>query len=174
MPEDFLLGASLKIHHMMFKRKGGGVKGLLNNVQKNCIFLYMMASLVYFTNKQVLQNVWNWPNLWADNEIPRSRDFAKSRPGNPGIEKSWSRWSLFMSTWLSIRANFLHSEIFWSSPWNSWLRNDRLGDLNIVKCWAMFTEELLDLAISESIPNMGSMRNKSWCNQFNFNVFLAR
>ena len=23
----------------MFKRKGGGVKGLLNNVQKNCTFL---------------------------------------------------------------------------------------------------------------------------------------
>ena len=25
--------------HMMFKRKGGGFKGLLNNVQKNCTFL---------------------------------------------------------------------------------------------------------------------------------------
>ena len=24
---------------MMFKRKGGGVKGLLNNVKKNCTFL---------------------------------------------------------------------------------------------------------------------------------------
>ena len=29
---------SKKIHHMMFKRKGGGGKGLLNNVQKTALF----------------------------------------------------------------------------------------------------------------------------------------
>ena len=28
-------------------------------------------------------------------KIPGSRDFAKSRPVSPGIENSWSRWSLF-------------------------------------------------------------------------------
>ena len=28
-----------EIHHMMFKRRGEGVKGFLNNVQKNCTFL---------------------------------------------------------------------------------------------------------------------------------------
>ena len=31
---------------MMFKRKGGGVKGLLNNVQKNCTFLKEWLPLV--------------------------------------------------------------------------------------------------------------------------------
>ena len=30
-------------------------------------FVYLM----YFTNKKVLQNVWNWPDLWAEEEIPR-------------------------------------------------------------------------------------------------------
>ena len=42
---------------MMFKRKGGGVKGLLNNVKKNCTFLkgwlplfddYLMFVLLIF------------------------------------------------------------------------------------------------------------------------------
>ena len=27
-----------KIHHIMFKRKGGGVKGFLNNVKKTALF----------------------------------------------------------------------------------------------------------------------------------------
>ena len=31
---------------MMFKRKGGGVKGLLNNVKKNCTFLKGWLPLV--------------------------------------------------------------------------------------------------------------------------------
>ena len=32
--------------------------------------------------------------LIPSRKIPGSRDFAKSRPGNPGIENSWSRWGL--------------------------------------------------------------------------------
>ena len=34
--------------------------------------------------------------LIPSRKIPGSRDFAKSRPGNPGIENSWSRWSLLV------------------------------------------------------------------------------
>ena len=32
--------------------------------------------------------------LIPSRKIPGSHDFAKSRSGNPGIENSWSRWSL--------------------------------------------------------------------------------
>ena len=34
---------------MMFKQKGGGVKGLLNNVKKNCTFLKGWLPLRYIT-----------------------------------------------------------------------------------------------------------------------------
>ena len=33
------------------------------------------ACLMYFTNKKLLQNVWNSPNLWAEKEIPRDPIF---------------------------------------------------------------------------------------------------
>ena len=36
MPKDFLQGASLKNSPHDVQTKGGGVKGLLNNVKKNC------------------------------------------------------------------------------------------------------------------------------------------
>ena len=39
MPKDFLQGASLKKSPHDVQTKGGGVKGLLNNVKKNCTFL---------------------------------------------------------------------------------------------------------------------------------------
>ena len=32
---------------MMFKRKGGGIKGLLNNVKKKLHFSYVSASLIF-------------------------------------------------------------------------------------------------------------------------------
>ena len=38
-----------KIHHMMFKRKGGGVKGFLNNVKKTALFLRDVLPNQYFT-----------------------------------------------------------------------------------------------------------------------------
>ena len=42
---------------MMFKRKGGGVKGLLNNVKKNCTFLggwHPLSSSSFFEFQELL------------------------------------------------------------------------------------------------------------------------
>ena len=42
-----------------------------------------------------------WIKFQADpvQKNPGSLDFAKSRPGNPGIKNSWSRWSLIVTLW---------------------------------------------------------------------------
>ena len=41
---------------MMFKRKGGGVKGLLNNVKKNCTFLKGWLPLVHPVKSEISEN----------------------------------------------------------------------------------------------------------------------
>ena len=60
--------------------------------------------------------------LIPSRKIPGSRDFAKSRPGNPGIENPWFRWGLFISRtcWGSLTlifAEFRLSKVccFWST-----------------------------------------------------------
>ena len=47
-------------------------------------------------------------------KIPGSRDFTKSRPGNPRIENSWSRWSLLarhLSTLFITSNNFAKKRV---------------------------------------------------------------
>ena len=55
---------------------------------------YKMATTKFSICRRMICEICSY--LYFFGKIPGSWDFAKSRPGNPGIENSWSRWSLMM------------------------------------------------------------------------------
>ena len=57
---------------MMFKRKGGGVKGLLNNVKKKLHFSYVSASLKALVNMLRIED----PKVTQSSKKERFREHA--------------------------------------------------------------------------------------------------
>ena len=72
-----LKNAFQKIHHIMFKQMGGGIKGYLNNVKKNCTFLAGWLPLcivngwwiLYFNIANGLRSIWAIDHKWLSTYI---------------------------------------------------------------------------------------------------------